>query len=65
MTDTTIRLFEKPNACLFQLSPLYAEPGWYGTADASETVGPFATAERVQKALDALESRRGERHSVG
>jgi hypothetical protein len=60
MTATTIRLFEQPNICTFQLSPLYAEPGWYGAADSVGTVGPYPSREQVRQYLEALAEDRTE-----
>ena len=54
MTDTVIRIFEPPNVRLFELSPLYADPGWYGTADAAGTSGPFRSRKDLLQVLDTL-----------
>ena len=60
MTDARVRLFEQPSVRLFRLSPLYVEPGWYGTADVVGTLGPYRSKEQAQIALEISTKRHHE-----
>lgn len=54
MAEVQIRVFQAPQIRLFELSPLYAEPGWYGTQDGTGTVGPFPSKDEVLRTLAML-----------
>lgn len=63
MTNPLVRFFELPKVHVFRLSPLYAEPGWYGTADMAGTVGPYPSREQLLRALETLTPARPEERS--
>ena len=54
MSEAVVRFFIEPRVRLFRLSPLYAEPGWYGRVDAGRTIGPYPTVEQVIEQAEAL-----------
>ena len=58
MSKPLVRLFVEPGVCLFRLSPLYAEPGWYGAVDGTGAIGPYRFAEQVADRADELLARR-------
>jgi len=64
MSSSTVRIFEQPSVRLFQLSPLYAEPGWYGTVDAIGTVGPYSSEEQVRQILENVAAQQPERPTL-